>query len=52
MDFSGKISYSLTRHLLVEIGFDHTQIDSDFSVHFNHQDIFRAVIPGIAAMVD
>jgi hypothetical protein len=40
IDLSGKISYNLTRHLVVEIGFAHTQIDSEFSVHFNHQDIF------------
>ena len=40
IDLSGKISYNLTRHLVVEVGFAHTQIDSEFSVHINHQDIF------------
>ena len=42
VDLSGRISYSLTRHLLVEIGFAHTEIDSGFSVHdfINHRDLF------------
>lgn len=40
VDLSGRISYAMTRHLSVEIGFAHTEIDSEFSVHFNHQDFF------------
>ncbi len=42
VDLSGRISYAMTRHLSVEIGFAHTEIDSDFSVHdfVNHRDIF------------
>ncbi|MGH8100985.1 MAG: outer membrane beta-barrel protein [Chthoniobacterales bacterium] len=42
VDLSGRISYAMTRHLFVEIGFSHTEIDSAFSVHdfVNHRDLF------------
>jgi hypothetical protein len=40
VDLSERISYAITPHLSVEIGYAHTEIKSDFSVHFNHQDFF------------